>query len=409
MRSKMQPETSLNTSRHLVSLLVSWLVLRVVLSVIAVSASSARPNTPLEKSVAAWPISAPISVWVQRVVVEPWRRWDVEYYEYIAERGYRQDDGTLQFHPLYSWLGRIASVVFGGNITAGLLAVSSIAGLLFLFVFARLAEFDLSSDDSKRASTLFLHAPLAFILFAPYSEALFLLFSALLFLMARRGSWWIAGAAGGLAALTRQQGVFLALPLALELWEWCGRDPSKLLARWRSCLSILLIPAGLLVWVVYRAALFGDVAFEFTKPRTWIYGLLISSDASKVVTDQRFDWPWNALAEAFRHLDSTTTVVDLILGGMFIAIFVAGGRYLWRLRKSYFFYAATILLVSFSYSTGFQPYMGLPRHCLLAFPLFLPVAVWARRPRVEMMFLGIGFLGLAVLTYCYAAKIIWLP
>ena len=53
--------------------------------------------------------------------------------------------------------------------------------------------------------------------------------------------------------------------------------------------------------------------------------------------------------------------------------------------------------------------MGLPRHCLLAFPLYLPVAIWSRRPRVELMFMGLGFLGMCFLAYCYAAQILWVP
>ena len=396
-------------SPRLFSILVPWLMLRIVLSLIVLGASSARPNTDLEKSVKAWPVSTPHDAWLKRVVLEPWRRWDTEYYEYIAERGYRRDDGTLQFHPLYPLLGRGASFLFAGNVTAGLLAVSSVSCVLFLLVFVRLAELDLPQDDSQRAATLLLHAPMAVILFAPYSEGLFLLFSALTFLMARRGSWWMAAAAGGLATLTRQQGIFLVLPLAWELWEWCGRDLAKVLRRWSSVASVLLIPASLLGWLGYRGLMFGDIVFDAHNARTWVYGLLISKDATQVVAEQRFDFPWNALADALRS-SGTSTVFDLVLGAMFVAMFVAGGRRLWRIRKSYVVYAAVILLVSFSYNTGaFLPYMGLPRHCLLAFPLFLPMAIWARKPGVETALLGVGFLGMAVLAFSYAAKIFWVP
>ena len=396
-------------SPRLFSILVPWLMLRIVLSLIVLGASSARPNTDLEKSVKAWPVSTPHDAWLKRVVLEPWRGWDTEYYEYIAERGYRRDDGTLQFHPLYPLLGRGASFLFAGNVTAGLLAVSSVSCVLFLLVFVRLAELDLPQDESQRAATLLLHAPMAVILFAPYSEGLFLLFSALTFLMARRGSWWMAAAAGGLATLTRQQGIFLVLPLAWELWEWCGRDLAKVLRRWSSVASVLLIPASLLGWLGYRGLMFGDIVFDAHNPRTWVYGLLISKDATQVVAEQRFDFPWNALADALRS-SGTSTVLDLVLGAMFVAMFVAGGRRLWRIRKSYVVYAAVILLVSFSYNTGaFLPYMGLPRHCLLAFPLFLPMAIWARKPGVETALLGVGFLGMAVLAFSYAAKIFWVP
>lgn len=386
-----------------------WLMLRVVLSLIAFGASSARPQPNPEGGLQASPVSATQAAWGQRLFLEPWQRWDAPYYEMIAARGYRQGDGTLQFHPLYPLLGRVTGRLMAGNIVAGLLTVSSVSGLLFLLVFSRLAALDLPPDDARRAATLFLHWPVAFILFAPYSEALFLLCSVLLFLMARRGSWWLAGVAGGLAALTRQQGVFLALPLAYELWEWCGRDLSKVLSRWRTALSVLLVPAGLLVWLVYRARTFGDVVLDLYSPQTWIYGLLISTDAKRVVEEQHFVLPWNAVAAALNHPRSTT-IFDLVLASLFLAVFVVGGRALWRLRQSYFLYATVILLVSFSLNTGsYQPYMGLPRHCLLAFPIFLPLAIWARRPRMETTFLGIGLLGMAVLTYCYSARILWVP
>jgi len=160
--------------------------------------------------------------------------------------------------------------------------------------------------------------------------------------------------------------------------------------------------------LAYRGLTFGDIVFDAHNPRTWVYGLLISKDATQVVAEQRFDLPWNALAEALRSLQ-TSTVFDLVLGGMFVGMFVAGGRALWRMRKSYLLYAGVILLVSFSYNTGaFLPYMGLPRHCLLAFPLFLPMATWARG-RLETLLLVGGFLGMAVLAFSYAAKIFWVP
>jgi hypothetical protein len=398
----------LRISQRLLSILVPWLMLRILLSLIVLGASSARPNTSLEKTVNVWPVSSPPEAWIKRVLLEPWRRWDSEYFEYIAERGYRRDDGTLQFHPLYPLLGRSASFLFAGNVTAGLLAVSSVSCILFLLVFVRLAEFNLPQDDSQRAAGLLLHGPMAFILFAPYSEGLFLLFTALTLLMARRGSWWMAAVAGGLATLTRQQGIFLVLPLVWELWEWCQYDISKVVRRWRSVTSLLLIPASLLGWLAYRGLTFGDIVLDAHNPRTWVYGLLISKDATQVVAEQRFDLPWNALADALRSLQ-TSTVFDLVLGGMFVGMFVAGGRALWRMRKSYFLYAGVILLVSFSYNTGaFLPYMGLPRHCLLAFPLFLPMATWARG-RLETLVLVGGFLGMAVLAFSYAAKIFWVP
>ena len=404
-----KPKPNPAASQSYPSIVVSWLMLRFVLALVVVIGSANRPETALEKDIAVWPPASSFGRWLDRVLVRPWQRWDTEYYLNIAERGYRLDDGSTQFHPLYPWMGRVFGDVLGGNMLLGLLAASSVCGLLFLIGFERLARLDLSPGASHRAAVYLLHAPLAFVLFAPYTEALFLLSSVVVFLMARRRAWWMAGTAAGLAALTRQQGVFLLIPLAWELWEWSGRDWRKVLGNWRSAMSLALAPAGLLVWLVYRAVVLADIAFDVYRPQTWIYGLLISTGATRVIPEQGFVVPWRALGAAFSN-PRPTTVVDLILAGIFVLMFVWGGRSLWRLRPSYFLYSAAVLLVSFSYFTGsFQPYMGLPRHCFLAFPLFLPVASWAERRNFDVPIILLGLAGMLLLALFYSTHGVWVP
>jgi hypothetical protein len=395
--------------RRLLEIVFLWLALRLVLSLWIALSSSFSPQTALEKQVPLWPPTTPLGDWWQRVFVMPWYRWDVEYFLNIAVRGYRLDDGTAQFHPLYPWLGQITGHLLGGNMLLGLLVASSLCALLLLLSFERWALLDLPAEAAWRATLYFAHAPVAFILFAPYSEATFLLCGVLALFAARRGVWWQAGLAGGLAALTRQQGIFLLLPLAWELWEWSGRRWRALLGNWRGLLGLALVPAGLLLWLLYRAWALGDVAFDFSQPRTLIYGLLISRSATRVVHVQSFMPPWQALWTALQHLN-VTTVIDLSLASFFLLLLILGARPLWRLRPSYFLYALAIILVSFSYSTGpREPYMGLPRHCLLAFPLFLPLALWGKRWWVHWLVILYGILGLLTLALLYTTRILWLP
>src|SRR4029453_11714789 len=56
----------LKTPRRTLSILVPWLMLRILLSMVALGASSARPNTSLEQSVKVWPVSSPRVAWVKR-------------------------------------------------------------------------------------------------------------------------------------------------------------------------------------------------------------------------------------------------------------------------------------------------------------------------------------------------------
>src|SRR5512147_41972 len=81
-----------------------WLGLRVLMSLWAALVSPLRPLTDLEDKIALWPPVAPLGAWLERVLLAPWQRWDVDTYLWIVERGYRADDGSAQFHPLLPWL-----------------------------------------------------------------------------------------------------------------------------------------------------------------------------------------------------------------------------------------------------------------------------------------------------------------
>ena len=71
-------------------------------------------------------------------------------------------------------------------------------------------------------------APTSLFFGAVYSESLFLLLAVAAFLAAERGGFWQAGAAGGLALLTRSAGIAL-LP-ALVVLAWRAPDRRRALA-----------------------------------------------------------------------------------------------------------------------------------------------------------------------------------
>jgi hypothetical protein len=386
-----------------------WLVTRIWLSICAGCFSAMLPRTPLEQSMEIWPPAKPLTDWLARVVLAPWERWDVEYFLKIASQGYRANDGTLAFHPLHPLLGRFIGAIFGGNYLLGLFVASNLCGLFFLICLERLARLDLSDEESYRASFYFILLPAGFIIFAPYTESLFLLCSALTLLMARRGKWIWAGMTGALAVLTRQQGIFLLAPLAWELWEWSGREKGKLIANWRNAIPLLLIPLGLLSWLFYRAFAQGDVVADPGRPQTFIYGLLISRSATEVVSGQSFVMPWKAFWLALTHPDSANTV-DLCAGITYLLVMAFCWRPLWRLRRSYLIYSVIIFIISFSYSTGLpHAYMGLPRHCLLAFPLILPLAILGKNRIVHHSLVAVGLIWLVATTLFYICRIVWVP
>ncbi len=389
-------------------IVVLWAATRILLSLWVAFCSAFFHASAYEQQFAAWPPRTPVGEWLSRVFLTPWDRWDVVHFLKIASRGYRPDDGTAAFHPLYPVLGNITGTLVGGHELWGMFIVSSLGSLLFLIALERLARLDLPPELAYRACFFFLMLPVAFVLFAPYSESLFMFCSVVAVLMARRDRWWLAGSWGALAVLTRQQGLLLLVPLAWEFWEAAHRDWRTALTRWRAALSLLLIPIALVGWVAFRnLTLAGDVRFEWSDPYSLVYGLFISPSATKVVPQQIFTYPWKAMYMALSYW-SITNIIDLTMGAVYIVLLITGAKRLWSVRPSYFLYALVTVLVSLSFSTGLPySYMGLARHCLLAFPFALLVATSRRRTALWMTV--VGLLSMLVLSLLYVWENLWLP
>jgi Gpi18-like mannosyltransferase len=385
-----------------------WLILRTLTSVTAAMISSIKPLTPLEKMVALLPPSAPLSQWLERVFISPWMRWDALWYQSIVTRGYSATDGTAQFHPLYPLLA-VPLARLGLLPSLSLLLVSMLAGIAVYYFFFKLAQIDLPRKDATFALMLFAFAPPALILFAPYSEAVFLMLAVLCMFFLLKKSWWLAGLMGGLAALTRQQGVFLLVPMAWELWENAGRTRANLRKQWRDWLALLLIPTGLLLWLIYRAIVLNDLQADYNTFQQFIYSTLISPSASKVVPEQQFVWPWLALKATYLKLVTQPDIdiwVDICLGLLFLILL----GFSWtKMRISYRLYSLVIFLVSFSYYTGtIHPYMGLPRHLYLAFPIFIGLAASIKKPWIRLVLIAICAIAMLFLLVVYVLQT-WIP
>jgi hypothetical protein len=383
-----------------------WLTYRVLTSLWATFLSGTRPLTNLEKTLPIWPPPANLGIWLERTWLLPWQRWDVDWYLKIVTAGYQNGDGTAQFHPLYPWLA-LPLVRLGLNPLFSLLLVSSLAGLIFMYVFEKLARMDLDRQTAFVAVLLLAAFPTGFILFAPYTESLFLLCAAACFYLMLHRKWILAGIMGGLAALARQQGIFLALPLAWEIWVSSGQNLKAAVKNWRGWAALAGPPAGLLLWLAYRAVYLSD--FQL-KPdlKSLVYAGIISSSAVKVVPVYQFVWPWQALWLALSHLKNPDVdiLINLILGGIFVLLLLISWP---RLSASYRIYSAAIALVSFSYYTGpVHPYMGLTRHLYLAFPIFIGLAPFLAVQKRWLIYIVGGTLGMLFLIAGYSFSG-WVP
>lgn len=343
-----------------------------------------------------------------QLFVAPWYNYDAVYYVRIASEGYQPGEITSGFHPLYPWIARALTLMLREPLVS-LMLVSSIAGLLLSAVFYRLVCLDHDEDTALSATALLFCWPSALAVFLPYTEALFLLLAVCCLFAARRGNFWLAGLAGGLAALTRQHGILLALPLAWEIWEATNRDWRKLVGVWRVLPTIVLPPAGYAVWISYRAIAINDVRPDFSSLQTFIFSVMVSPTAHNIYQDQYFMWPWKALWKAAEVLwtgqSHWTAWGDISLAVAFVALLGFGWR---KLRTSYRVYSLSVVLLALSLHTGgINPYISLPRRLLPAFPVFIAIAARYKLGRPAFV-LGALAACQALLLCCYVWEI-WVP
>ncbi len=218
-----------------------------------------------------------------------------------------------------------------------------------------------------------------------------------------RGQWGRAALSMALATLTRQQGLFLMLPLAWTLWT------QRRQGRPVAWLSLLGAPLAWVGWVLFRALVLGDWEPSFASWQSFVYSILISRSHKMVVPNQAFLWPWEALRCALGQALAAPDV-DMALNG-----FLASGMVLllvlaWpRLTGAERLYSLAMMGVSFAYYTGpVHPYMGLPRHMVLAFPLSVGMARLTRHAWQRVAWSVAGLLTLWLVLTAYGLQA-WVP
>jgi hypothetical protein len=202
--------------------------------------------------------------------------WDSGWYFEIARRGYfvnAEGQNAIAFFPLYPLLVRALAWPFGGTERALWVAgvVLSYACLfLGLVVLHRLTSARFGDRETARRTVLYLAVfPFAFFFTMVYTESLFLFLSVSAVAAATASRWGLAGALGFLVALTRPNGVLIAVPLGLLALG--GRPRPLELAR--RALAVALVPAGLGVYSAFAWRLTGDPLGWLHAQNAWGYTL----------------------------------------------------------------------------------------------------------------------------------------
>ena len=272
-------------------------------------------------------------------------RWDAGWYVNIAIEGYRYDPAhpeiqqNIVFFPAMPMLTRGLARFLGARGTGGLFGASfnayMLAGtllalgaffgaLVYLFRLAR----DLLGDDDRAVAALWLLAAFPFALFfsAIYSESLYLLGVVGAFYHFRRREFLQAAGWGLLVGLTRPNGCFLSIPLALlAITPWLpawiaggpAADRSPDARRWPALVPALAAAAAPGIGVLLYSAFVWQLTGH---PLAWAEGQFAWREYKGLtaLVTQRYEW----LSESGIYVYSANVPDDLLnsLGVLFVLV-----------------------------------------------------------------------------------------
>lgn len=292
-------------------------------------------------------------------------RYDSGWYYTIAHDGYQYVPGkpsNLAFFPLYPMCMRGVGWVFGGEqhhyYLAGML-ISRAAFLAALIVLFYLARLDLDEEGAQRAVLYMAVFPFSFFYSRVYSESLFLLLSLSAFLLFRTRRWELGGLAGGLAALTRVNGILSIAALtgiALQNRTATARE------HVRAAIGLTGVAAGLAVYSAYAYHISGS-------PFAWL-------DAIRAWNYEPGAAPWMPLVALARQLVRRPYEFLVLesngpydaLNGLTAGIFVLSIPFVWRRFGAPY---GLHMLVNMWLPLSSGEFEGLGRYCAVLFPFFL--------------------------------------
>jgi hypothetical protein len=327
-------------------------------------------------------------------LVGVWQRWDACWYSKIATYGYEPQELSVTFWPAFPILMGLVARLLGGAVALAGLVVSGVAYIGAMIGLRRLVTRDVNEPVARWTVLLVTLFPTAFYLFAPFTEALFLCLAVWTIVGARERRWGLTLLVGCVAALTRIQGLFLALPIGWEALAAAGllawrpwRRPLPPRPDWRELLpgvgAALGPMIGFVAFLVFTNAIAGKTPL----------------DTQDAWGGREFRAPWDVISAswtwAFEHQDPT----QLLNIGTLVVFAVGLIPVAFKLPFSYLLYGLPQVLLL---STRLQPtpLTSTARYLLVVFPVFVIVAMlpW-QRVRIAWAIVSTLLLGLLVFEF----------
>jgi hypothetical protein len=319
-----------------------------------------------------------------------WFRWDAALYVQIAVHGYQGSSSSVAFLPGWPLLVRLFATPFGDDwVAAYVTGIVLATALLYvtLVLLYRLVRQDFGAEVARRAAFFLAFSPMAIFFATGYAESLYVPLTIAVFLLLRRRSYLLAGLCAGAATATRPHAIALVLPFLVVLVRRFGyrglfrREEPREKARVLGGLA--LVPSGLAAYAIYLWYRVGD-PFAFAK---W----------QQLAWKRRTTPPWTPVVDSVRALFDPKRNFELNLHNLiFLTLAVVALAVTWKqLDLGYRLFAlGTLAFVLINPFPTTEALAAVPRHLAACFPFVVAYAVWARRPRVNMV------LTVLFLMYC---------
>jgi Mannosyltransferase (PIG-V) len=296
-------------------------------------------------------------------MLDRWQQWDFHHFWGIALYGYGGEPTLVPNEAFFPGLPALLALgaEFGiRHVGVGLL-VSFVAGAVAAVALARLGDLEGGAGTGRFAVLMWVFAPPAIFLAAPYTESLFLGLAIPAWLAARRARWAAAGLLAAAACCVRVSGVFLAVALAVQ-W-FTSRDK-----RWTDALWLLVPAVPLAAWTIFLRVTTGD----------WLAWLNAQAEA----WNREFTLPWEAFANTWNAAFGGTQTPEFAwmfraeILAMLIGVTLTVALLVWRRWGE----ATWVGLQVVAFGTSLW-YFSVPRATLLWWPLWIALAVVVNRRR----------------------------
>jgi hypothetical protein len=284
-----------------------------------------------------------------------WANFDGIHYLHIATAGYFQYGEA--FFPLYpKFISLISGLLPVSPAVIGV-TISIFSFLLGLSLFYRLLCRE-NQTKARWAVIFLLTFPTSFFFGSVYSESLFFLLAVATVFFIEKKYWLAAGICGALASATRIFGIYLPVYAAIIYLRLY-----KTKIYWRPIIGILLMPLGLLAYMVFLAQRGDPLAFMHVQSA---FGANRSS-APVILLPQVL---WRYLKIFFTAYMKPTPESYIVSVAEFL-VTLAAFWVVWIYRKTVSLAYVILTLCILITPTLTGTLSSMPRYVLSAFPLFI--------------------------------------